>query len=496
MPLCLACAERSELRMKPLRPQLRGLIFKLTVFYVLLSLPCLILVETGILVFEFNRFMANVDRGTLSRATRLAADDLARAWPHDADTPAYLATWSQALILRLQRPHGGLLEQESYILVELSADPLAAAVLAPDGRLLAQAPANADWHLRLPQAGADELRRALAQSTPQLIDVADNPYRIRRALAPVRANDGTLRGFLLVELRLPVPWHRFLLDASLEWPIVLGYLLVFGVASSFFLATWVTRRLNRVARAATAWSRGDFSDRIDDASRDELGRLSALLDDMALQLRGLLRSRAQLATLAERQRLARDLHDTVKQQAFALNMQLAAIRRELGAHPANERIAQAERISRQMQQDLAHILDELRTPDADLPFVERLRARAQEWAQVSGLPLELVLAELPMLNTAHEQALLRIADEALANVLRHSGASHAALSLQRDAHTVTLTIGDNGRGAGDDARPGMGIGNMRERAQSLPGGHFTFSSDAERGTLVGVAFSIDEYLRA
>ncbi|MGH8041583.1 MAG: HAMP domain-containing sensor histidine kinase [Rudaea sp.] len=482
--------------MKPLRPQLRGLIFKLTVFYVLLSLPCLILVETGILVFEFNRFMANVDRGALSRATQQAADDLARAWPRDTDAVPYLATWSQALILRLQRPHGGLLEQESYILVELSADPLAAAVLAPDGRLLAQAPVSADWHLRLPQAGAVELRSALAQSTPHLINVADNPYRVRRTLAPVRASDGTLRGFLLVELRLPVPWHRFLLDASLEWPIVLGYLIVFGIASSFFLAAWVTRRLNRVARAATAWSRGDFSDRINDASRDELGRLSALLDDMALQLKGLLRSRAQLATLAERQRLARDLHDTVKQQAFALTLQLAAIHRELGSHPSNERIAQTERISRQMQQDLAHILDELRTPDADLPFVERLRARTREWAQTSGLPLELDLAPLPPLSAAHEQALLRVTDEALANVLRHSGASHARLSLHRDEHAATLQIADNGRGAGDEARPGMGIGNMRERAQSLPDGQFVFTSDAEHGTRVRVTFSINGNLPA
>ena len=487
---------RSKSRMKPLRPQLRGLIFKLTVFYVLLSLPCLIVVETGILVFEFNRFMANVDHGALSRATQHAANDLAREWPQHADTASYLAIWSQALILRLQRPRGGMLAQESYILVELSADPLAAAVLAPDGRLLAQAPANSDWHLRLPQAGADELNHALTQTTPQLIDVTDNPYRVRRTLAAVRASDGTLRGFLLVELRLPVPWHRFLLDASLEWPIVLGYLLVFGIASSFFLATWVTRRLNRVGRAATAWSHGDFSDRIDDRSRDELGRLSALLDDMALQLKGLLRSRAQLARLAERQRLARDLHDTVKQQAFALNLQLAAIRRELGAHAAGERVAQAERISRQMQQDLAHILDELRAPDADLPFIERLRSRAQNWAQASSLSMDLDLVELPILAAAHEQTLLRIADEALANVLRHSGASHATLSVQRDAHTATLQIADNGRGAGDEARPGMGIGNMRERAQSLPNGQFDFVSNAEHGTRVNVTFSIDGNLPA
>ena len=50
--------------MKPLRPQLRGLIFKLTLFYVLLSLPSLILVESAILIFEFEEFMSGVDAGS------------------------------------------------------------------------------------------------------------------------------------------------------------------------------------------------------------------------------------------------------------------------------------------------------------------------------------------------------------------------------------------------------------------------------------------------
>ena len=477
--------------MKPLRPQLRGLIFKLTLFYVLLSLPCLVLVESGILVFEFNRLMTGVEAGSLTHATQLAADDLAGAWPSaPADEAKGLATWAEAWVLRLQRPHGGLLEAQSYILVELSADPLAAAVLAPDGRVLAQAPANADWRMQLPRAGSAELLAAQNQRAPQLLAVADSPYRIRRALAPVRAADGMLRGFLLIELRLPVPWHRFLLDLSLEWPIVLGYLLVFGIASSFFLATWVTRRLNRVARAATAWSRGDFSDRINDTSRDELGRLSELLDGMALELKALLRSRAQLATLAERQRLARDLHDTVKQKAFALNLQLAGARRQLGDHPASERVAQAERLSQQIQQELAHILDELRASDSELPFAERLRVRAQEWAQISGVLLDLDLAELSGLPATHEEALLRIADEALANVLRHSGASRVSIALRRDADVVSLQIMDNGRGMNDEARPGMGLNNMRERAKSLPDGRFEFASAADRGTRVTIHFAI------
>lgn len=474
--------------MKPLRPQLRGLISKLTLFYVLLSLPCLVLVESAILIFEYESFSRGVEGGALVRATERAAAELASSWPAvAADEEKTLGYWAQAWILRLQRPHGGLVEDESLLLLELAAVPLAAAIQAPDGHVIAQAPAQADWRPELPSASSEDFTRARASAVP--LPGADSPYKIRRVLAPIVGENGDLHGYLFVELRLPVPWHRFLLDLSLEWPIVLGYLLVFGVASSIFLAAWVTRRLNRVAGAAAAWSRGDFSNRIDDRSRDELGRLSSLLDGMALELKALMQSRAQLATLAERQRLARDLHDTVKQQAFALAMQLASLRRQIPAGAATERFAQAERLCGQIQQELVQILDELRASDNALPFRERLRLRAEGWSQISGIALETDLADAPPPAPGDQETLLRIADEALANVLRHSGATRVAVTLRRETDTLTLSIVDNGRGADEGAPPGMGIANMRERAAMLPRGRFVLDSGPDAGTRVSISFA-------
>lgn len=483
--------------MKPLRPQLRGLIFKLTLFYILLSLPSLVLVESAILIFEFESFMSDVEGGALVRASERGARDLAAVWPSTpVDEPKGLKTWTEGWLLRLQRPRGDLIGNESFLLAELASDPLAAAVLAPDGQVLAHAPAKANWQPELPQIDASDFAALRTGGAAKALAGSDNPYKVRRVLAPIHSADGALRGFLFVELRLPLPWHRFLLDLSLEWPIVLGYLIVFGIASSLFLAAWVTRRLNHVARAATAWSSGDFSHLIGDPSRDELGRLSALLDRMALELKVLMRSRAQLATLAERQRLARDLHDTVKQKAFALNLQLATARRQLGEHPAGERVTQAERLSQQIQQELVQILDELRSSDSELPLAERLRMRALEWAQSSGMPLELNLDDTPALPAVSEEALLRIVDEALANVMRHSRASKVSLALRREADKLALEIVDNGYGTSGDAPAGMGLANMRERAQSLPDGQFTFDSAPGRGTRVGIRFSIEGTARA
>jgi signal transduction histidine kinase len=316
----------------------------------------------------------------------------------------------------------------------------------------------------------------------------ENPYLIRRALAPLRGPRGELLGLLFVELRVPLPWRRLLSDSSFESPTVFGFLIVFGLASSIFLAAWVTRRLNRIARAAGAWSRGDFSDRIGDSSHDELGGLSSLLDRMALDLKGLLRSRAQLATLAERQRLARDLHDTVKQKAFALNLQLATARRLLAGAPGAERLEPAQRLTQQIQQELAQILDEMRASDAELPFAERVRTRANEWSHTSGMALRFELDDVPPLAAPIEATLLRILDEALSNVLRHSGADHVDIALRREAERVRLTIADNGRGMPDEIASGMGLRNMRERAQALSAGSFEFDALPGLGTRVAVSF--------
>lgn len=482
--------------MKPLRPQLRGLIAKLALFYVLLSVPSLVLVESGILIFEFQELMASVERGSLRRVTASAATDLGEWWAHSADEEhAALAPWLESWVLRLQRKHGDLIEGDSYVLMELADDPLGAAILAPDGRVLATAPKAAGWRPDWPAADSAGFHAALAGQATVALEGSDSPYTIRRVLSPVHAPDGSVRGLLFVELRLPVPWRKFLLDVSLEWPIILGYLIVFGLASSFFLATWVTRRLNRVARAAAGWSRGEFHRLIADRSRDELGLLSGQLDAMALELKALMRTRTHLATLAERQRLARDLHDTVKQKAFALSLQLATARRALAGHPAQERIGLAERLSQQIQQELAQILDELRSSDAELPLATRLRTRAREWSASSGVALECDLDDAPALRPEYEEALLRITDEALANILRHSGADRARVTLRLEADRLQLRIEDNGRGMATDAPSGMGLSNMRARARSLPDGRFAIEHPESGGTRIRIDLRTHDMIR-
>jgi signal transduction histidine kinase len=478
------------------RPRLHGLVSKLALFYVLLSLPTLVIVESAILSYEFHRFASGVKDSSLHRATQRGAQELDRYWPYlqpgSNGEAITLKLWLDSWVLRLQQPRGGLTPDESYVLLELSEAPVGAAVVTADARVLAQSSGNQEWILDLPTA--IEVSAALQQGFGKASELAgrEDSLSIQRVLVPLSAGPGAAQHLLFAELRVPPPWRHLLIDASFESPVIFAFLIVFGLASSIFLAAWVTRRLSRIARAATAWSRGDFSDRIDDRSSDEIGGLSAMLNGMALDLKSLLRSRAQLATLAERQRLARDLHDTVKQKAFALNLQLATVRRMLGAEGGGERLEGAQRLTRQIQEELGQILDELRPKDSELPFAERIRMRANDWSHTSSATVGFAIEEIRTLAPATEDSLLRVVDEALSNVLRHSGATHVDLALRREAERVNLVITDNGKGAAADHGNGMGLRNMRERIEMLPGGRFEFSSEQGRGTRITASFKIEE----
>lgn len=481
--------------MNVFRPRFRGLVSKLALFYALLSLPTLVVVEGTILFYEFQRFTNGVQNGSLTQVAQRGASDLSSQWSHlrgirGTDTVP-LKLWLDAWILRLQQPRGGLTPDESYILLELSDVPLGAAIYGTQMDLLARTEGDGHWDLHQPSA--DELSRAMSAASQSVLELGgeESDYTIKRLLVPLKNDGDRPFALLFIELRIPLPWRHVLFDSSFESPTVLAFLIVFGLASSFFLAAWVTRRLSRIARAAGAWSRGDFSDRIDDRSSDEIGGLSDMLDRMAVDLKSLVRSRAQLATLAERQRLARDLHDTVKQKAFALNLQLATMRRVLGDTVASERLELAQRLTQQIQQELAQILDEMRASDAELPFAERLRMRANDWAHTSGTSLGFSIEDIPALAQSQEDSLLRIVDEALSNILRHSGAEHVDIGLRRKADRVSLSIADNGRGTAEGFGNGMGLRNMRERSEALSGGSFDFDSVAGRGTVLTIGFQIE-----
>jgi signal transduction histidine kinase len=196
----------------------------------------------------------------------------------------------------------------------------------------------------------------------------------------------------------------------------------------------------------------------------------------------------ELAVFEERNRLARDLHDSAKQRAFALSAQLDAVHSLLSRDPAAAEIhlQRAEQVADNLRQELANLILQLRPPEMEqggLPAA--LRRYAADWSQQCDVAVGVQVSGERPLPVEVEQALFRIAQEALANVARHSQAEAVQVRLSYTPDRVALTIADSGRGF-DPTRvtPGVGTRSMRERAARLPGGTLRLDSDPGQGTRV------------
>jgi NarL family two-component system sensor histidine kinase LiaS len=260
--------------------------------------------------------------------------------------------------------------------------------------------------------------------------------------------------------------------------------MIFG----YLTARGLTRRLKGLATAADRWSHGDFSALAHDASEDELGQTARQLNRMAEQLQNLLQARQKLATLEERNRLARDLHDSVKQQVFAIAMQIAAtkvlLKRDVDA--AEARLNESQKLVQQAQQELTSLIRELRPVALEgKGLVAALRELTTEWTRQTDIVANLRAEDVQTLSLTVEEALFRVAQEALANVARHSKATLVQMTLTTEDDTVTLSVADNGQGFDTTRQGGLGVGllSMRARMKAL-GGDVQLESTVGKGTRV------------
>jgi signal transduction histidine kinase len=430
---------------------------QLALFYLALSLPALLVIEQLNVAFEFQRCLEELDDGRVDRVLAIEAQALAQAMlagARDTEVEQRL----KRFVLELERPRQSLGTSAAYILLELTDHPFRAAlwsgteVRLSAGEAIAPAPGIVERHWSVP--------------------IADTPMR------------------LALDLAVPSPWRHLGQRLSFEWPIAVSYLALFLVGSAWFLRRRVLTRVGSMGKAARAWARGDFTPHLNDASGDELGELARDLDRMAADLKALVDARAQLATLEERRRLARDLHDTVKQKVFALSLQLAAAR-EGAAQPerASQRLSEAAALVEEIQRELSDQLRELREDaGADEDLVPALQRRLDDFTRRSGCALEYSLP--PSLNLAPTLAetVLRIVDEALANVWRHAGATQVRVTLLQEDARIRLSIVDDGKGGAHDSTLGMGLSNMRHRTASLPGGSVRLVSPEGAGTGIHLEF--------
>jgi signal transduction histidine kinase len=283
-------------------------------------------------------------------------------------------------------------------------------------------------------------------------------------------------------------------------------LIVLAVSAlAYLISRTFIRRLEKINAVTHAWIRGNLNVRIDDPTTDEVGILAENLDQLAGHLEEdeedlsrLSQSNTRLtdqvralAVVEERNRLARELHDSVKQHLFSLAMTASAIKTRfetLDDVPKDvvEMVDEIVNASQSAQKETTRLIEDLRPGSLE----ERgLAAALNDYTLLFGAQEHLLIYLDVNCNDQHlppavAEALYRIAQESLHNVARHAQATRVDVELLCAENRVILKIEDNGVGFDTTrTRQGLGISNMQERLLSV-GGRLTIESLQSIGTNV------------
>ena len=276
----------------------------------------------------------------------------------------------------------------------------------------------------------------------------------------------------------------FMVPASVPWTAWFGWLLLQGAMMllvGYVTATFVTVQREQRHALAEAYEQQAFIAR-------RLQRHAATAEELAIS--------------RERNRLSRELHDTLAHSLSAVTVQLEAARSLWDSSPdkARRMVEQADEAARSGLTEARRALQALRaSPLADLGLALAVEDLADTAAQRAGARLDLhIQAKLGgELSHAVEQGVYRIAQEMLENVVQHAGATSISVSLEEREGRLELCVEDDGQGIDLDAaaapgaadRDRLGIRGMRERA-TLIGGKLEISGRPGLGTRVTLAIPL------
>ncbi len=198
-------------------------------------------------------------------------------------------------------------------------------------------------------------------------------------------------------------------------------------------------------------------------------------------------SAALRAQEEERARVARDLHDEVNQSLTGLLLRLEAVR-EAAPPDLEAELAETKGLANQAMRELLSLARQLRpTALDDLGLAAAIAGQVDQVSH-SGISTELVEdGDFSDLDSDVQLVVYRVAQEALSNAARHSGADRIDVTLRRGGEGVELEVSDDGRGfAFEESESGLGITGMRERALLL-GAELTIESRPGNGTTVRLA---------
>ncbi|WP_112180098.1 sensor histidine kinase [Paraliobacillus zengyii] len=268
----------------------------------------------------------------------------------------------------------------------------------------------------------------------------------------------------------------------------------------------IKTRMDYLSVLIAQMSRGNYTTKVYDIGDDEIARIGEELNELGQKMQSQVKSLQRLAdekaefaksahkaaTIEERQRLARDLHDAVSQQLFALAMMSQTTVRLVEKNPikAKEQIREIADTALKAQTEMRALLLHLRPVHLSgdrLPIgVNQL---VTELEQKCPIKFQLHIDEIDGLSETTEEHLFRIVQESLSNTLRHADASEVTIEIQQHQRDVFLHIADNGKGfdlaADEDKMASYGLKTMKERSEEI-GGTFAIRSKQGEGTHIDI----------
>jgi two-component system, NarL family, sensor histidine kinase LiaS len=289
---------------------------------------------------------------------------------------------------------------------------------------------------------------------------------------------------------------------------IIGTIVVIGASYGYWYSNRVKRRLEPLMESMLMLEKGNFTRPPVHLGEDEIGRLGEQLgritkkwEEQVTSLQRLSNNNAELAEKAkysavieERQRLARELHDAVSQQLFAISMTATAVGRTLDKDfdKAQRQIHLIEEMASVAQSEMRALLLHLRPVHLEGKRLSQgLVELLQELKAKVPMDISWEMDDDIRLPKGIEDHLFRIVQEAMSNALRHSKASKLEVKLQQRHDGIRLVFRDNGVGFDLNAKKhaSYGIVSMQERVNEI-GGSLQIITAPDLGTRIDIRVPI------
>ncbi|MBP1947316.1 sensor histidine kinase [Virgibacillus litoralis] len=286
--------------------------------------------------------------------------------------------------------------------------------------------------------------------------------------------------------------------------VLLG--LIISVYAGFKSSGEIKERLDYLSVLITQFANGNYQSRVYFNESDEVTRISNEMNELGEKLQNQVKSLQRMAdekadfaksshkaaVIEERQRLARDLHDAVSQQLFAITMMSEAALKQLDidSEVAKTQLRDVADSALKAQTEMRALLLHLRPVHlSGEPLPIGVKKLIDELKQKTNMNFTVSIDEDIELSETTEEHVFRIIQESLSNTLRHAAASEAKIKVFIRANELFLHISDNGEGFNVDEdtnrKTSYGLKTMRERSEEL-GGTFTIRSIQGEGTYLDI----------